>query len=742
MGAATTLPLTVPAPTAPDDTAAWYAADIHAQREVFPGVVVTVRGTDGPFRYQVREPPRTAAEVQVCDRLQSAYIEAAEPTHRPRTRAGLRERLTEGSPTDRPSTTPETYTKARRLWYHTIRNTVGFGALTGLSLDPQVTVADVTGDRIVVHTERFSPVETPVEGSHPDSDRFLTERLHEYTVSFGSFDIPVLLCRDHRIGADHFATRYVVREPPLTDGDRRLRDACEDWLWETTVDRSIDDPVTFISDRVNQFLERHPRPPDQGLLDRIRRFFDDTTVDHDRRRRSLTYYVLRDFVGEGVLTVPIRDPNLEDVEANRVDERIKVVPRPDFEPCGRIPSNLVFEEESTFVNVATRIAAADSVELNARRPTARVNLDPIGADTAATIRCAVALPSVTDGGPYIAIRKQATETLTPVDLIAADALSPELVALLWQLYQHHGVVLFAGPTGVGKTTVLNAHLPFIDFDDRPVAIDEGAREVSLPHETGLALSSRRVGGADPPVSMAQLIVECAYLNPDVEIVGEVTSPESFESFSAALSTGHGLIGTIHAADVETLVDRMVAHEVPLSQLREIDLVVFLNQRANDRYVSHAVEFLPQSAFEAVGGTGESVPGHDSLYWNEVARRDRHGRFTFAYSHPRLDESDETTKRSTWAADRLEQSAFEAPERHANESVVDASTPTCQTRLFHRLAALSDRPVQVIEAEFHRKLRYVTYLMQNDIDEFDTMFEFLADLQTDEAAVVERIRRDR
>jgi len=50
---------------------------------------------------------------------------------------------------------------------------------------------------------------------------------------------------------------------------------------------------------------------------------------------------------------------------------------------------------------------------------------------AKTIRCAVALPTVSDDGPHISIRKQAPEVMTPVDLLERDSLPTELVALLY-----------------------------------------------------------------------------------------------------------------------------------------------------------------------------------------------------------------------------------------------------------------------------------------------------------------------
>ncbi|PHQ46568.1 type II secretion system protein, partial [Halorubrum sp. C3] len=178
------------------------------------------------------------------------------------------------------------------------------------------------------------------------------------------------------------------------------------------------------------------------------------------RLDDLAYYVLRDFVGGGILTVPIRDPHLEDVEANRVGERVKVVPRASVlsgaaggtggaggfdgddeaapETGTRVPTNLAFESETTFVDVVTGIAARDGTELNASTPSAKVNLELDGVPQ--TIRCAVALPVISEGGPHVSIRKQRADALTPVDLIDRGTLSVELVTLLWLLYEHRGVV--------------------------------------------------------------------------------------------------------------------------------------------------------------------------------------------------------------------------------------------------------------------------------------------------------------
>ncbi len=80
-------------------------------------------------------------------------------------------------------------------------------------------------------------------------------------------------------------------------------------------------------------------------------------------------------------------------------------------------------------------------------------------------------------------------------------------------------------------------MPFVPYDDRPVSIDEGSREVRLPHETGVSLTTRDHENEYKRVSMARLMTETNYLNPDMEVIAEINTPASFETFSETLNTG-------------------------------------------------------------------------------------------------------------------------------------------------------------------------------------------------------------
>jgi len=201
------------------------------------------------------------------------------------------------------------------------------------------------------------------------------------------------------------------------------------------------------------------------------------------------------------------------------------------------------------------------------------------------------------------------------------------------------------------------------------------------------------------------MTECNYLNPDVEVIAEINTPASFATFAETLNTGHGVIGTTHAEDVETLVNRVIEQGLPAYVLDELDLVVFPRHVDGDRYVGEMIEFVSESEFRELDGDRCGAVRKDgtTIYWNTVAYRHHDGTFRFDYAHPQLGDDERSVG----------------------------------LRFFHQLAASTDRSVEAVEAEFHRKYRYVQYLERESVTDFEELFGFLADLQTNEAATVER-----
>ena len=771
---------TVPPPEPPDSPDAWYAPNVRAQYEIIEGVVATIREAGGEFRYDVREPGLAAADRDELRTVREYF--SAGSHRRPLTREGAIERarsgfapkyeraldrLLDASPAAR-----------RRIDYHALSALRLFDDLTPVALDGRVEVADVGDDaELVVHTDRFAPVYTGFASDARFAERVAGERLGTYSVEFAGFEVDVVIYREHLLGSDQFTTKYAVLEPDLLPGDEQLIRECKQRIWETNVTRVLEDRRTFVEERARQFLSRRLTARNtRAWIDATRYRLRSALAAYDLavppvdsrfapdRLDDLVYYVLRDLVGQDILTVPIRDPHLEDVEANRIGERVKVIPRTGTLPSAdvggdRVPTNLRFDEETRFVNVVTQLAAHDGTELNAATPSAKVNLELDGLEQ--TVRCAVALPVISEDGPHVSIRKQATDVLTPVELVENDTLSTELVTLLWLLYEHNGVGLFCGPTGAGKTTLLNAHMSFVEFDDRPISIDEGSREVVFPHETGISLTTREHENEYKRVTMAELMTETNYLNPDVEVIAEINTPASFETFAETLNTGHGLLGTMHADDVETLVNRLIEQGVPSYLLREIDLVVFPRYVDGERYVGRIVEFLSASEFgdlpthtrktgpdgredvddgnergnregrvERNDLAGTVSKGSSEIHWNTVAWRTTDGEFRLAYDTPNRGAGMKAGATTVAASSRTDPEKGETDEARFG------------FRFFHRLADRTDRPVSAVEREFHRKHRYVEYLVREGITDVDELFSFLADLTADEAATVERVSRGR
>jgi hypothetical protein len=250
-------------------------------------------------------------------------------------------------------------------------------------------------------------------------------------------------------------------------------------------------------------------------------------------------------------------------------------------------------------------------------------------------------------------------------------------------------------------------MPFIAYDARPVSIDEGAREVFVPHETGVSLTTRAHRDEFKNVSMADLMTETNYLNPDTEVIGEINTAESFETFSEVLQTGHGVLGTTHADGIEKLLNRVIEKGLPPYLLLEIDLVVFPRHVDGERYVGAAVELLSErEAGDADYPTETIEKDGTTIHYSRILERTPAGEWTFAYRHPELGDP----------------------------------TERIELRAFDRLAERTNRTPEDVESEFRRKHGYIEYLVREDVSDIGTLFGFLSDLRANEAATIERIRR--
>ncbi|MFB6308585.1 MAG: secretion system protein, partial [Haloarculaceae archaeon] len=166
--------------------------------------------------------------------------------------------------------------------------------------------------------------------------------------------------------------------------------------------------------------------------------------------------------------------------------------------------------------------------------------------------------------------------------------------------------------------------------------------------------------------------------------------------------GHGVVGTTHADDIETLVNRVIEKGVPTYLLREIDLVVFPRHVDGDRYVGEVVTFTEEPVRRDDGRSGTVRKDGTALHYETVCWRRSDGGYDFPGE-------------SRWGDD--------------------------SATVLNRLADLRDQPVDEVRQALDRRHRYVQYLVREGVTDFDALFGILADLTTNEAATVERLRRE-
>ena len=118
-----------------------------------------------------------------------------------------------------------------------------------------------------------------------------------------------------------------------------------------------------------------------------------------------------------------------------------------------------------------------------------------------------------------------------------------------------GIVLVAGPTGSGKSTSLAAMATEI-LERRNclmVTIEDPVEYLIAPRR---GVVRQREVGADTE-SFARGLRAAMREDPDVILVGEMRDTETMAAALTAAETGHLVLTTVHAADVRSVVERVV-----------------------------------------------------------------------------------------------------------------------------------------------------------------------------------------
>jgi len=149
-------------------------------------------------------------------------------------------------------------------------------------------------------------------------------------------------------------------------------------------------------------------------------------------------------------------------------------------------------------------------------------------------------------------------------------------ALLECVHHSHGLVLVTGPTGVGKTTTLNAIIHRINRAERKkiVTIED---PVEFVHPQLKSLVVQREIGLDTS-GFHRAVIHALRQDPDIIVIGEMRDLETIAAALTAAETGHLVLATLHTNGAAGTVSRIV-DVFPAQQQAQIRLQLASTLRA-------------------------------------------------------------------------------------------------------------------------------------------------------------------
>jgi pilus assembly protein CpaF len=251
-----------------------------------------------------------------------------------------------------------------------------------------------------------------------------------------------------------------------------------------------------------------------------------------------------ELVGAGPLEPLLRDPEVTDVLVNAPDQ----VWVDRGHGLQRVPVR--FADEAAVRRLAQRLAAAAGRRLDDAQPWVDAPL-PGGS------RLHAVLPPIAPAGTCLSLRVLRPAGFTLDELVRAGTLTALAAALVSAVVAARLSFLVTGGTGSGKTTLLGSLLGLVGAGERIVLVEDSAELRPVhPHAVRLVARPPNVERAGE-VTLRDLVRQALRMRPDRLVVGEVRGAEVVDLL-AALNTGHGGSGTVHANRAGELPARLEA----------------------------------------------------------------------------------------------------------------------------------------------------------------------------------------
>ena len=360
-------------------------------------------------------------------------------------------------------------------------------------------------------------------------------------------------------------------EPQLSEEEENIRRE----LVETLLQEAPTAP-TFTTDGefeniLEQMIDRFTMLDSEvgSTVRRQGRFWEMIGMDDKRlvvtpeQRARLQYIVIRDLIKNGPLEPLLSDEMLEDIHSIGL-KHIHM----DHKVFGMVTSNIRFRERE----ILSRYLRAMSERIG--RPVSDNKPIIDGALLDGSRINIIFSDDVSMLGPSFTIRKFAEETISIIQLIKWGTISTQVAAYIWICLEYGMSVLVSGETASGKTTTLNAILPFIDHNVK-IYSAEDTPEVKVRHKIWQRLVTRDSKNEESRVEMFDLLKAALRSRPRYIIIGEIRGVEGATAFQA-MQTGHPVIATFHASSIVKMIQRFTGDpiNVPIRFFDNLNFAIF------------------------------------------------------------------------------------------------------------------------------------------------------------------------
>ncbi len=280
----------------------------------------------------------------------------------------------------------------------------------------------------------------------------------------------------------------------------------------------------------------------------------------------LLYHLKRDVVGLGPIEPLIRDPNIEDISGIGPSDVFIV-----HKIFDTLKTSIVFGSMERLSTYSKRLSERIGRPVSDKVPIVDATL-PDGS------RLSIVYSSdVSIRGPSFTIRKFSDIPISIIQLVKYNTMSAEEAAYLWLALEYGQSVFVCGETASGKTTVVNALVPFIRPESK-IFSAEDTPEIRCPQPAWQQLVTRERGAEESRVTLFDLLKTALRSRPNYIIVGEIRGAEGSMAFQA-MQTGHPVIATFHAASVKRMIQRFTGTPINIPVTFMDNLNIALIQQA-------------------------------------------------------------------------------------------------------------------------------------------------------------------